>query len=292
VKASPLARRVARELGVEIAALAGSGPGGRVVRADVEHAANGTLAAVAAPAPAPAAPAAAAEPASAKGEVEIVEPTRTQQLIARRMSESKATIPDFQVTTEADVTELLAVRAAMKAQRGAAPSVNDFVVKACGLALRDHPRANGAYRDGTFALHERVNVGVAVAGEGTLVVPTIFDADRTPVTEISARTRELAAKVRDATITPPELAGGTFSVSNLGMYGVTAFTAVVNPGQAAILAVGAAVERPSVRDGEIVARELMALTLSCDHRILYGADAAAFLADVRALLEAPLRLLA
>jgi pyruvate dehydrogenase E2 component (dihydrolipoamide acetyltransferase) len=209
------------------------------------------------------------------------------------MAESKATIPDFQVRAEVDVTALLALRAQMKAARGSAPSVNDFVVKACALALREQPRANGAYKDGAFELYERVNVGVAVAGEGTLIVPTIFDADVQPVTAIAQAARALAERARNGTVTPPELSGGTFTVSNLGMFGVTSFTAVINPGQAAILAVGAAVERPAIaKDGGVEARALMDLSLSCDHRILYGADAAAFLARVRELLQSPFALLA
>jgi pyruvate dehydrogenase E2 component (dihydrolipoamide acetyltransferase) len=307
VKASPIARRLARELDVELASVAGSGPGGRVVKADVESAASGTTAPAAAspasptsqappppaaggPTPAPSAPAAGG---TGKGEVTTVELTSIQKTIARRMAESKATVPDFQVRTEADVTDLLALRKQMKAARESAPSVNDFVVKACALALREHRRANGAYRDGTFELYGRVNVGVAVAAEGTLIVPTIFDADAQSVTAIAQTTRALAERVRSGSITPPELSGGTFTVSNLGMFGVTSFTAVVNPGQAAILAVGAAVERPALAaDGSLTTRALMDLSLSCDHRILYGADAAQFLARVRELLEAPFALLA
>jgi pyruvate dehydrogenase E2 component (dihydrolipoamide acetyltransferase) len=272
IKASPLARRVALDLGVELNELTGSGPGGRIVRADVE----------AAPRPSIVAP--------RSDDVETVELTRVQRTIARRVSESNASIPDFQVRTEVDVTELLALRRAMK-DAGRAPSVNDFVVRACALALRDHARANGTYRDGAIDFHARVNIGVAVAAEGTLVVPTIFDADTKPVTQIAAESRALAAKVRDGTVTPSELAGGTFTVSNLGMFGVTSFTAVVNSGQAAILAVGAAIERPVIRDGAVVVRSVMDLSLSCDHRILYGADAAAFLAGLRGLLEQPVVLL-
>jgi pyruvate dehydrogenase E2 component (dihydrolipoamide acetyltransferase) len=308
VKASPVARRLARELRVDLASVSGSGPSGRVVKADVAAAAEGRGApataaapqATASPAapPAPAAggrgaPSAAAAGGTGKGEVTVVELTSTQKTIARRMAESKATVPDFQVRTEADVTDLLALRAQMKAAQQSAPSVNDFVVKACGLALREHPRANGAYRDGAFELYARVNVGVAVAAEGTLLVPTIFDADAQPVTAIARAARALAERVRNGTIVPPELSGGTFTVSNLGMLGVTSFTAVVNPGQAAILAVGAAVERPAVAaDGSLAPRRLMDLSLSCDHRILYGADAAQFLARARALLETPFALLA
>jgi pyruvate dehydrogenase E2 component (dihydrolipoamide acetyltransferase) len=162
-----------------------------------------------------------------------------------------------------------------------------MVVKACALALREHPRANGSYRDGALQLHSRVNVGVAVAAQDALVVPTVFDADGKALGEIAREARALAARVRDATITPPELGGGTFTVSNLGMYGVTSFTPIINPPQAAILSVGAVQPRAVVRDGELVARHTMTLTLVCDHRILYGADAAEFLARIRELLQAP-----
>ncbi|HKG04478.1 MAG TPA: dihydrolipoamide acetyltransferase family protein [Conexibacter sp.] len=283
-KASPLARRIARELGVQLESLRGSGPNGRIVRADVQAAAD---AAPAQPASGNGAVISASEPAAPT----VVELTRMQQTIARRMSEAKATIPDFQVRIEADVTELLELRGRLKAASIAA-SVNDFVVRACAVALARHPRANGSFRDGVFHLHNAVNVGVAVAGPDLLVVPVIRDADRKPIVQIGEETRTLAGRVREGTITPPELAGGTFTVSNLGMFGVTSFTAVVNPGQAAILAVGAARERLALTDGEVQARQVLELSLSCDHRILYGADAAAFLADVRGLLEAPLTLLA
>jgi pyruvate dehydrogenase E2 component (dihydrolipoamide acetyltransferase) len=287
VKASPVARRLARELGVDLSSLSGSGPGGRIVKTDVEAAASA--------APAAAQPAAPAPPAAGtgKGDVTRVELSSIQRTIARRMAESRATVPDIQIRTEADVTDLLALRAQMKAARDSAPSVNDFVVKACGLVLREQPRVNGAYKDGAFELYGRVNVGVAVAGEGTLIVPTIFDADVQPVTAIAQQVRALAERARGGTITPPELSGGTFTVSNLGMFGVTSFTAIVNPGQAAILAVGAAVARPAFNaDGAVVKRHLMDLCLCCDHRILYGADAAQFVARVRELLEQPLALLA
>ncbi len=296
VKASPLAKRIAKDKGIDLATLTGSGPNGRIVRADVESATAGApaapVAAPSAPAPAAAAPSAPAPTAGgAKGEITVQELSRIQKTIARRMAEAKSTIPHFQVSTDVDVTDLLALRAQMRTDARKPPSVNDFVVKASGLALREHPRANGAYKDGAFELHERVNVGVAVAGEDALIVPTVFDADTKPVTQIAADVRGVAARVRDGSVTPPELAGGTFSVSNLGMYGVTAFTAVVNPGQAAILAVGAAVEQPVVRDGEVVVRSMMTITLSADHRILYGADAAAFVATVRERLEDPFSLL-
>ena len=171
-----------------------------------------------------------------------------------------------------------------------APSFNDMVVKACAIALREHPRANGAYRDGRFELYSRVNVGVAVAGADALVVPTVFDADRKGLRQIASESRALAQRVRDAQITPPELSGATFTVSNLGMYGIDNFAAVINPPQAAILAVGAISERPAVRDGELVVAHLMSATLACDHRILYGAEGAEFLGRIRSLLEEPLSL--
>jgi pyruvate dehydrogenase E2 component (dihydrolipoamide acetyltransferase) len=299
VKVSPLARRLAREHAIEIQTLAGSGRDGRIVKADVEAAvaANGAAPASTAPAakpePATAPAVRAPEPApAAEGEVEVVELTRTQTLIARRMAESRATIPEFTVSVEVDTEALFALRDELRGQAKPLPSVNDFVIKAAGLALREHPRANGSYRDGRFELYSRVNVGMAVAAEGSLVVPTIFDADQKSITQIARETRALADRVRDGSVTPPELAGGTFTVSNLGMFGVSRFTAVINAPQAAILAVGAAIAR-AVPDevGRLRARRVMELTLSADHRILYGADAAAFLGSVRTPLEKPLRLL-
>jgi pyruvate dehydrogenase E2 component (dihydrolipoamide acetyltransferase) len=231
---------------------------------------------------------AAPEPApTGKGEPQLVELSRTQQLIARRMAESKATVPDFILNMDIDMEAAVAMRAQLKEVTEVVPSFNDMVVKACALALREFPRANGSYKDGRFELHGRINVGVAVAAQDALIVPTVFDADRKSLGEIARVARELAAKVRDGRIAPPELSGGTFTVSNLGMYGITSFTAVINPPQAAILAVGAIEQRPVVVDGEIRPRHRMAVSLACDHRILYGADAAQFLARVRDLLEQP-----
>jgi pyruvate dehydrogenase E2 component (dihydrolipoamide acetyltransferase) len=333
VKASPLARRIARESGVDLHTLTGSGPRGRIVKADVEGAGGSASTAAPAPAlptgapsaPAPEAPAVApAAPApqevvTAKGETSTVELSRTQQTIARRMAESKATIPDFTLQAEVDMEQCVALRSELKGLLGhrpaaageravaadaaptdgaaevspATPTYNDMVVKACALALREHPRANGSYRDGHVQLHSRVNVGVAVAvasdasAGGGLVVPTVFDADLKSLGEIARETRALSARVREGTITPPELSGGTFTVSNLGMYGVVSFTAIINPPQAAILSVGSLARRAVVRQGEIAVRHTIALTLVCDHRILYGADAAEFLRRVGELLEAP-----
>jgi pyruvate dehydrogenase E2 component (dihydrolipoamide acetyltransferase) len=294
VSATPLARRVAAAHGVAIADVPGSGPRGRVTRADVLRTA-GLEEAPPAPAPtvpeAPAAEAPAPAPApSAKGDVEVVEPTRLQGVVARRMAEAKATIPDFQVQTEVVMDAAIAFRAQLKATGAQAPSFNDLIVKAAAIALREYPRANGAWRDGRFEEYSRVNVGIAVAAEGVLVVPTIFDVDSKALGAIAAEARRLAGRVRDGSVTPAELSGGTFTVSNLGMYGMTAITPVINVPQAAILGVGTLRETLARIDGEIVDRTLMTLTLSCDHRILYGAEAAQFLSRIRDLLETPIKL--
>jgi pyruvate dehydrogenase E2 component (dihydrolipoamide acetyltransferase) len=297
VKASPLARRIASENGLELASVSGSGPGGRIVKADVERA----MAAGPAPAAAPTPPAVPAEPTpgarerpeTAKGQVSSQELTKLQQTVARRMAESKATAPHFYLQVEVDMSRCVEARAKLKqaaAEGDVVPSFNDMVVKAAAIALREHPRANGAYRDGQLELYERINVGVAVAGRDALVVPTVFDADRKGLRQIAEETRALAQRVRDETVTPPELSGGTFTVSNLGMFGIDSFSAVINPPQAGILAVGGITEKPVVRDGEVTTAHLMTLNLACDHRILYGADGARFLDRIRGLLTEPLGL--
>jgi len=298
VKASPLARRIASELGVDISGLSGTGPGGRIVKKDVEAASGSTPAPTptpsptAAPTPTPT-PAASGSTETAKGQVEYIELTKLQQVVSRRMSESKATAPHFYLTTEVDMSAAVAARARIKEISGegeVVPSFNDMVVKACAIALRKFPRANGAYKDGRFELYSRINVGIAVAANDALVVPTVFDADKKGLREIAADARSLAGKVRDGSITPPELSGGTFSVSNLGMYGIKSFGAIVNSPQAGILAVGEIADRPVVKDGQVVPGKLMEMTLSCDHRILYGADGAEFLAEIKRILQEPLAL--
>ncbi len=279
-KASPLARRIAKERQLDLTQLEGSGPGGRIVKADVERASS-------------AGAAAEGGPETAKGQTSYEDLSKLQATIARRMSESKATAPHFYLRATVDMSEAVAGRAQVKARAVAGdvvPSFNDMIVKACALALREHPRANGAYRDGRFELYSRVNVGVAVAAKDALIVPTVFDADRKGLRQIASESRALAQRVRDGQITPPELSGATFTVSNLGMYGIDGFSAVINPPQAAILAVGAIEERPVVRDGELTTAHLMSVDLACDHRILYGAPAAEFLARIRSLLEEPLSL--
>jgi pyruvate dehydrogenase E2 component (dihydrolipoamide acetyltransferase) len=309
VKASPLARRLARDKGLDLKDLHGSGPGGRIVKHDVEEAAPPVGDAVggtppeealatgrgggspAAAGPAGRAPGPSSE--TAKGEVQPQDLNKLQQTIARRMAESKATAPHFYLTIEVDMGKAVEARAGFKAAAGegdVVPSFNDMIVKACAIALREFPKANGAYRDGRFERYSRVNVGVAVAAPEALVVPTIFDADKKGLRQIAADTRAVAAKVRDGSVTPPELSGGTFTVSNLGMFEIDEFDAVINMGQAAILAVGAIRELPAVRGGEIVPAQLMKATLSCDHRVLYGAEGAEFLARVKQLLEEPVSL--
>ena len=294
VKASPVARRMAREMGVDLGSVEGSGPGGRVVKADIEAAAaQPQPRAVVSEQRAVEEPAAAAAPADAgpKGDVQVLELTRLQRTVSRRMAESKATAPDFALEVEIDMTEAVKLRERLKTMTEKAPSFNDMIVRACALALREHPRVNGAYRDGRFELYSRINIGVAVAAQDALVVPTLFDADRKSLGEIARNARELAARVRDGSITPPELSGGTFTVSNLGMFGIDSFTAVINPPQAALLAVGALKKRPVAdENGAVVVRDTLFANLVSDHRILYGADGAQFLARVRELLEEPLAL--
>jgi pyruvate dehydrogenase E2 component (dihydrolipoamide acetyltransferase) len=299
-KASPIARRMAGELGVELGRVAGSGPGGRILKSDVEQAA------AKGPAPEPA-PAVVAEPQpvqavqstpqratsepGTKGEVTVQELTKLQGTVSRRMAESKATVPDFTLELDVDMTLCIELRERLREQVERPPSYNDMVVKAVASALREHPRVNGAYRDGRFELFSRINVGIAVAARDALVVPVIADADEKSLGEISRQARRLIERVRDGEITPPELSGGTFTVSNLGMYGIERFTAIINSPQAAILAVGALEKKPAVDGGgRVVPRDKMTLTLVCDHRILYGADGAQFLARVRELLEQPLSL--
>jgi pyruvate dehydrogenase E2 component (dihydrolipoamide acetyltransferase) len=294
-----VAKRLAEEKGVDLSRVAGSGPGGRIVKKDVKKAAEAEPAPTptqqervgvgAAAGPSPSSP----TPETAKGQVTVEELSKLQQVVARRMSESKATAPHFYLETVIDMSRAVEARGKIKAMAGegeVVPSFNDMVVKACALALKEFPRANGSYKDGRFELYSRVNVGIAVAAQDALVVPTVFDADKKGLRQIATDSRALAGKVRDGSITPPELSGGTFTVSNLGMFGITNFSAVINTPQAGILAVGAIEERPAVRNGEIVRAHLMEVTLACDHRILYGADGAQFLARVKALLEEPLSL--
>jgi pyruvate dehydrogenase E2 component (dihydrolipoamide acetyltransferase) len=261
--ASPIAQRIATERGVDLARLDGTGPNGMITKEDVERAADAL----------PAVPSGAApEPLS-----------RLQQAVARHMVEAAA-VPTFAAEVAIDMTACSELRRSLDPR----PSFNDLVVRACALALRDHPRVNAAYSEQGFRYATEINVGIAVAAEDALLVPVIREADRKSISDIHRESRELTDRARARKLTPAELDGGTFTVSNLGMHGVRRFEALLNTPQAAILAVGAVELRPAVDvDGGIVARPLMSATLVCDHRILYGAEAAVFLARVRELLEDP-----
>ncbi len=413
VKASPIARRLARKLGLDIAAIAGTGPGGRVVKEDVEAAADSAARAGAqsvptqAPAPPPPlppqpeyayepgqteehedlitppasqtgefAPPPQAPPAqeppllpnfpsppaqqpnfgpgypqpgypqpgmypqqpfpgpppfvqgmtgnfpaiqpgmqpgmqpppqqpqapppqpppvqpggqtATRGQSTPIEPTNAQQTVARRMAESKATAPEFFVETEVDMTTAVAYREQLRSMVTPVPSFNDFVIKAAAQALRQYPNVNAAYKDGHFEQFSDVNIGIVVSATETLAVPTLFNVDQKGLAQVARESEQLSEAVRSRTITPAQLSGGTFSISNLGMYGVDRFTAILNPPQAAILAVGAINRRAVIaEDGmSLVIRQIMNMTLTCDHRILYGAEAAEFLGAIKAWLESP-----
>jgi pyruvate dehydrogenase E2 component (dihydrolipoamide acetyltransferase) len=277
--ATPVARRTAVELGVALHDIAGTGPGGRITREDVQKAAADSGVTTQEPAP------------GGRGDARTFEPTATQATIARRMVESATTIPSFSVTADVDMSLITTLRRGAREEHDEAPSVNDFVVKAATGALRTFPRFNASYVDDKVECWSRVNVGIAVATDDALLVPVIFDADRKTLAEIAADTRRLAEAARRRALGPDDLRDGTFTVSNLGMFGARSFTAIIDPPQVAILAVGG-VRRSPVEDahGLVVFRDLMTVTLTCDHRVVYGADGARFLSRLRELLERPLAL--
>ncbi len=277
VKASPLARRLAREKGIDIATLSGSGPEGRIVAEDVERGA------VAAP---KAAPAAAAVPS---GEVEEIELTSIRKTIARRLTEAWQA-PVFQLTVSVDMTRSLELRERLVArlrEGETKPTVSDLLTKVAAAALLRHPAVNAHFTGDKILRFPSAHVGIAVAAPNGLVVPVIRDADRKTIQEIAADRAALVGRARDGKLQRDDLADGTFTISNLGMFGIEQFVAVLNPPQAAILAVGATEEKPVVVDGEVVVRPLMNLTITCDHRAIDGADGAEFLRTVKELLEEP-----
>jgi pyruvate dehydrogenase E2 component (dihydrolipoamide acetyltransferase) len=288
IRATPLARAVARDLGVDLAAVTGTGRGGRIRRADVE----------AAPAaPAAVEPAAQSAPVSPSADVEEVPLSAMRRTVARRLVESMQSTPHFYLTATVDAEALLDLRAELNRQlagRGddLKVSVNDLVVKACAGLLRTNPDLNVSWGGDKLLRHRRVHVGIAVAVEGGLVVPVMRDADTKPLTQVAREARELAGKARAGKLAAQDLTGGTFTVSNLGMYGIDRFTAVINPPEAAILAVGAAVAEPAGVNGGVEVRRRMRLTLSIDHRALDGATGARFLGQLKQVLEQPLRILA
>ncbi|HET6367572.1 MAG TPA: dihydrolipoamide acetyltransferase family protein [Pseudomonadales bacterium] len=300
IKASPLAKKVAAQSGVDLARLQGSGPGGRIIRRDVEAAvaagpaAPGAPAAAAAPPPAAAAPARApfVIPARTEAEYEDVPLTPMRATIAKRMPMSKAPVPHFYVTSEVGMDRAWELRAELNALEGNPKvSVNDLVIRACALALLKHPGVNASLQGSAIRQYHRAHIGLAVALEGGLITPVLHDCDVKPLVQIAVEARDLAERARAGKLRVSELSGATFSISNLGMFDVEEFSAIINPPEGAILAVGSVLEKPVVVDGTLAVGRRMKLTISCDHRAMDGAMGARFLQDVKRLLEEPLRLL-
>lgn len=279
IKASPLARRIARERGLELSAIAGTGPDGRILAEDVERAPAGSTAQAAAPAP--------LAPPSA--EVEVIQLSTIRKTIARRLTEAW-TAPVFQLGASIDMSETLHLReqlVARLAEGDAKPTVNDLITKLVGVALMQHRALNATFTGDEIHRHPGAHVGMAVAAPNGLVVPVIRDADRRSVQEIARARADLVGRARDGKLTLPDMEGGTFTISNLGMFGIEQFVAVLNPPQVAILAVGAVKETPVVVDGEIDIAPMMQVVLTCDHRAIDGADGAEFLRTLVALVEQP-----
>jgi pyruvate dehydrogenase E2 component (dihydrolipoamide acetyltransferase) len=286
IKASPLAKRLATEMGVDLASLKGSGPDGRIVKEDV-LAAAGTARPAERRRP-------EAAPRAPGPDVEVVEPSRMQATIARRMAEAKSTVPEFTVTVEARVDEAVSMRQQLKDSVPGADKVTmtDMLVRACALALRKFPEVNSSWVDGRFQRKRAINIGLAVApsqGMG-LLVPVVHDADAKDLIQISIESRQVIERARSGRPSEGDLSGATFSISNLGMFGVDEFVAIINPPEAAILAVGAIKDVPVVEEGRIVPGKVMRMTLSVDHRVFYGATAAQFMAEVKRLIENPVTL--
>lgn len=284
VRASPVARRMAREAGIDLQILSGSGPGGRIVKRDVEEYLRR-----------PRAVPAAAAPVAVRREDTEIPLTRLRQIIARRMTESKTAAPHFYVTTAVDMAAAMALRESLNAllPEGEKLSVNDFVVRAAALTLRQFPNLNASFSGEAPRVVQRgrVNIGLAVALEGGLITPVVKDADLKSLAQISAEARALIGRSREGKVKPDDIEGGTFTVSNLGMFEVEHFIAIINPPEAAILAVGAVQDVPVVKDGGLAVGTRMKATLSADHRVTDGAEAARYLQAFRRLLEEPLRLL-
>ncbi|MCP3161282.1 pyruvate dehydrogenase complex dihydrolipoamide acetyltransferase [Myxococcus qinghaiensis] len=286
IRASPLAKKIAKDKGLDIAQVQGSGPSGRVVKRDIEEAlARG----VKAPAPAPTAPVTRKAPSAAT--VARTEPLSSmRKVIAQRMTEVKPGVPHFYLTLEVEMDAAVKVREEAKAME-LKVSVNDLIVKAVAMAVRRYPKINVSLQGDQVVHHGSVDVGIAVALEQGLITPVIRDADTKGLQAISTEVRELAERARKRALKPEEYTGGSITVSNLGMYGIDQFVAIINPPQASILAVGAVADKVVARDGQMVIRKMMTATLSCDHRIIDGAIGAEFLRELRGLLEHPTRLL-
>lgn len=282
---SPIARRTADELGIDLKHVTGTGPRGRITKADVLRAyeAPGTLS--------PPSPSGAPVPDKGRGVTHTIPLTGLQKTVARRMAESKGTAPEFTLTIDVDMELAVELRSHLRELLDPTPSINDLVIKALALALKQHPNLNASYGDEGIEQFSRINIGVAVAETGALLVPTIFDADTATLTTIAAETRRLAERARSGRLTPEEMTGSTATVSNLGMFGIKQFTGILNPPEAMILAVGAVERRPVATDEGITARQRMTVTGTFDHRVVYGAEGAQLLATFRELLEQPLRFL-
>ena len=292
VKASPLARRLAGEAGIALEDVRGSGPGGRIVKRDVEAAARQSepraAAAVAGP------PVQPALRLADGPDFEDVPVSQMRKAIAKRLLTSIGPIPTFYLTIDVDVTRLLAARESVNERlerQGVKTSINDFILKALAVALARHPEVNAQWAETVIRRHRRVHVGVAVAIEDGLITPVVRDANLKGILEIAAEVKELAARAREKKLAPDEYTGATFSISNLGMFGIEEFTAIINPPEAGILAVGTVSERVVVEHGTMVIRPRMRLTMSCDHRVIDGATGARFLQTVRDHLEEPAMML-
>jgi pyruvate dehydrogenase E2 component (dihydrolipoamide acetyltransferase) len=277
VKASPLAKKMAEEKGINIAQVTGSGDGGRVVKRDIENFVPG---------------AAASAPAFGQESYTDVPVSQMRKTIARRLGESKFSAPHFYLTVEIDMDNAIAARKAVNEVADVKVSFNDFVVKASALALKQHPAVNSAWYGDTIRFNDHVHVGVAVAVDEGLLVPVIRFADTKSLSQISKEVKELAGKARDKKLQPAEWEGNTFSISNLGMFGIEEFTAIINPPDSCIMAVGGIIEKPVVKNGQVVPGNRMKVTLSCDHRTVDGASGAAFLNTFKAFLENPITMMA
>jgi pyruvate dehydrogenase E2 component (dihydrolipoamide acetyltransferase) len=287
--ASPVARRMADEAGLRVSEISGPGPGGRVVKRDVEAA---IAAGVPAPPPVALAASRSAAPVGPPRLVdETLEPSQMRKAIARRLVTSIGPVPHFFLTTEVDMGRVLQLRKAMNARlEDGKVGVNDVLVKVAAEALTRHPEINASWQEDTIRRHGSVDIGIAVAIEDGLITPVLRDADRKGLLEISAEAVELIGRAREKRLLPEEYQGATFSVSNLGMFEIDQFTAIINPPEAAILAVGSTIEKPVAVDGEIQVRQRMRVTMSCDHRVIDGASGARFLQTFKAMLENPLEL--
>ena len=281
--ASPLARRIAAERGVDLGSLAGSGPHGRILRRDVE----------AASVSAPAVATRTAAVAAVQGDSRVEPNSQMRKIIAARLQESKATAPHFYLTVDCEIDNLLAARRQMndRAPEGVKISVNDLIIRAAAMALIKVPKANASWEGDNTRLFTHADIAMAVAVEGGLVTPVIWAAEQKGLAEIAAISRDLATRARDGNLAPEEFSGGSFTISNLGMYGVREFAAVINPPQGAILAVGAGEERPVVHDGQLAVATVMTVTLSADHRVVDGAVGAEWLQAFKGYIEAPVTML-